>query len=563
MFGIASRTQKSACIDAAELTAKFARQSTIFVSTVFTVGLTVPIAHAATWYVGDYRITLQSTLDYTLGVRTSPLEDSYYAGNEGANGLNVDDGDRNFRSGIMENLFQTTEQLNIQNGNYGFRASAQASIDTVYLQDSKNNSPSTFNSYDVGPKGFPSSTVAQDGRNFRMLAAFVYGAENFDNGQQRLSWQIGRQTITWGESLFSTDGLSGLQAPVNIYYAESEPNPQLQALFLPTGAASFSYDLGNGITADAYWQFEFEPSIYPGVGSYFSFVDLFGPGAQRILATPFSPYLPAYEQGLSIYRQPDVRPPNGVDQFGFAAHDTIGRYIVGLYFVRGIPKNLYTYTNVSPDLFRPISTGTQIAQYSLVYAQPVNAFAISASTTIGSANVAGELTARVNQPLVSTVDYVGPTTAKYSDPLYAAGNVLNLELNTIDLTEPLPLMPNGATIAGEFTFNDVLDVTARKAALTPGNNPASAGFELTFAPSWYPSPNIQVELPLGWTTQVAGDSQYDIGEWAGASIYDVGLEGVYKNNLTFGVNYQRYAGPRDREPYVDRDFATFYVDKTF
>jgi hypothetical protein len=559
MLGSTSLTQTIACVDPRRLAARLKRQSTMLAGSVIALGLTSPLAHAATWYVGDYTVTLQSTLDYTLGVRTSPIEDSYYAG-AGSTGFNADDGDRNFKSGIMENLFQTTEQLNIQKGVYGFRASAQALIDTVYLQHNKNTSPTTFNSYDIGPKGFPSATVAEDGRNFRMLAAFVYGAESFDNGQQRLSWQIGRQTITWGESLFSTDGLSGLQAPVNIYYAASEPNPQLQALFLPTGAASFSYDVGNGLTADAYWQFEYEPSIYPGVGSYFSFADLLGPGAQRILgsptnATPLGP--------ISIYRAPDIRPKNGLDQFGAAVHDTIGSYIVGLYFVRGIPKNEYTYTNESPELFRPTSTGLQVAQYSIVYAQPVNAVAVSASTTIGSANVAGELSDRVNQPLVSTVTYVAPTTANYNHPLYAVGNVLNLELNTIDLTEPLPLMPNGATVTGEFTFNDVLDVTARKAALTPGNQPASAGFELTFTPSWFPTPDIEVELPLGWTTQVAGDSQYDIGEWAGASVYDIGLAGVYKNNLTFGVNYQRYSGPKDREAYVDRDFATFYVDKTF
>ena len=556
MFGIASRAQKSACIDAGELAALLKRQSTILASTVFALGLTTPLAHAATWHLGDYIISLQSTLDYTVGVRTSPLEDSYYAGAGGENGLNVDDGDRNFRTGIMENLFQTTEQLNIRKGDYGFRASAQALINTVYLQNSKNNSPNTFNSYGIGPQGFPSGTIANEGRNFRMLAAFIYGAESFDNGQQRLSWQIGRQTITWGESLFSTDGLSGLQAPVNIYYAESEPNPQLQALFLPTGAASFSYDLGNGITADAYWQFEYEPDVYPGVGSYFSFADLIGPGAQRILATPTD------EGALSIYRAPDVRPSNGLNQFGFAAHDAIGRYIVGLYFVRGIPKQQTIYTNAG-DFFSSTPSGIKIGEFNQAYGQPVNAYAVSGSTTLGSANVAAELSARTNQPLVSSATYTSASPANYNDPLYAVGNVLNLEVNTIDLTEPLPLMPNGATIAGEFTFNDVLDVTARKAALTPGNTSESANFELTFTPSWYPTPNIQVELPLGYTTDFLGDSQYDQSAWAGTSVYDIGLAGVYKNNLTFGVTYQRYAGPADREAYLDRDFATFYVDKTF
>jgi hypothetical protein len=531
------------------------RQSTILAGSIAALGLTMPAARAATWHFDGYTVTLQSTLDYTLGVRTSPLEESYYAGNEGANGLNVDDGDRNFRSGVMENLFQTTEQLNIQNGNYGFRASAQALINTVYLQHSQNNSPNTFNSYGIGPQGFPSGTIANDGRNFRMLAAFVYGAEDFDGGQQRLSWQIGRQTITWGESLFSTDGLSGLQAPVDVNYAVSEPNPQIQALFLPTGAASFSYDLGNGLTADAYWQFEYEPDVYPGVGSYFSFADLLGPGAQRILATQ------ADEGGLSVYRAPDIRPSNGLDQFGFALHDSIGTYFVGAYFIRGIDKQPTTYAQ--QGVIAPNPAGLQVGRYNIVYGTPTNAIGVSASTTIGSFNVASELSARINQPLTSSADYAPGATANYNYPLYAVGNVVNGEFNLIDLTPPLPLMPNGATVTGEVTLNDVVGATAREAALTPGNTSQGGKFEVTFTPSWFPVQNLEVEFPLGYTNAFMGDSQYDNSEYAGEVTYDIGLEGVYKQNLTFGVNYQRYSGPPDRQSYLDRDFATFYVDKTF
>jgi len=549
MLGTTSRTLSFVHFKSGRVIKSVLRHGTFLAGGAFVFGMAAPAAHAATWQLGDYTISLQSTLDYTLGVRTAPVD------NEAA-GLNNDDGDRNFRSGIMENLFQTTEQLNIQNGNYGFRASAQALINTVYLQNSQNDSPNTFNSYGIGSQSFPSGTIANDGRNFRMLAAFVYGAESFDGGQQRLSWQIGRQTITWGEALFSTDGLAGLQAPIDLNYAESEPNPQLQALFLPTGAASFSYYFADGITVDAYWQFEYEPTVLPGVGSYFSFADLLGPGAQRILATPTN------EGAISIYRAPDIRPANGLNQFGFAAHDTIGTYGLGLYFVRGIPKGPTTYANEFG--FSPTPSGFKVGTYSIVYAQPVNAFGVSATTTYGAVNVAAELSGRINQPLVSTVMTEGPVSpGSYNHPLYAAGDVFNAELNAIDLTEPLPLMPNGAAISGELTVNDVVSVTNRKAALTPDNTSESAGFELTFTPNWFPTPNIEVELPLGWTTTFVGDSQYDQLANAGTSTYDIGLEGVYKNNLTFGVNYQRYAGPPNRQSNIDRDFATLYIDKTF
>ena len=262
---------------------------TALTSAAFAYGIILCDAHAAramTQKFGDVTVTLQSTIDYTLGQRTAPVDSAMYPSDDPLTSNNTDDGDRNFRSGIMENRIQALEQLGIVDGNYGFRASALAFLDGVYLQNNKNNSPSTFNAFGVGNQGFASGTVANVGRKFEPLAVFVFGSENFDNGNQKLSWQVGRQTITWGESIFSLNGIAGLQAPVDAYIAQSEPNPQAQALFLPTGAASAAYDFGNGITVDAYWQFEYEPDIVPSAGSYFSPADFVGPGAQRIIFSP-------------------------------------------------------------------------------------------------------------------------------------------------------------------------------------------------------------------------------------------------------------------------------------
>ena len=111
-------------------------------------------------------------------------------------------------------------------------------------------------------------------------------------------------------------------------------------------------------------------------------------------------------------------------------------------------------------------------------------------------------------------------------------------------------------------MNDVLSVTNRRAALTPGNTSEGGAFETTFRPSWFPTRNLEIDFPVGWTTTFLGDSEYDQSA-AGTSTYDIGLVGIYKNNLTFGVNYQRYAGPPNRQSNIDRDFATFYIDKTF
>lgn len=521
------------------------------------------VALAATQQLGDVTVTLQSTIEYTLGERTAPVDSAMYPSSDPLTSNNTDDGDRNFRYGIMENRIQALEQLGIVDGNYGLRASALTFLDGVYLQNNKNNSPSTFNAFDVGNQGFASGTVANVGRKFEPLAIFVFGSENFGNGNQKLSWQVGRQTITWGESLFSLNGIAGLQAPVDAYIGQSEPNPQAQALFLPTGAASVAYDFGNGITVDAYWQFEYEPDIVPSAGSYFSPADFVGPGAQRIIFSPV-------ENGIaeSVYRGPDIRPSNGLDQFGFASHDTLGNFEVGAYFVRGISKVPNVYLN-APAFFAPHPAGLEVGQYQLAYAQPTNAYAISASTLLFGANVAGELSGRTNQPFMSGLSpYTSANPANYSNPLYASGNVINLDLSEIYLSSPLPLMPNGAQFISEFTFNDVVGAIKNEANEAAGSTREGAAFEAVFMPNWYPRSNVEVDMPVGWTAAIVGDPLYNnlgtkISTNAGTGTIDVGLKAIYKANLTVGVNYQRYYGSPNQQALLDRDFATVYIQKTF
>jgi hypothetical protein len=507
-------------------------------------------AQALTYQTGGVTITLQTTLGYTVGLRTAPVN------NETA-GLNTDDGDRNFRSGVMANRFQALEQLNIQDGNYGLRASALGWLDTMYLQNNKNNSPNTFNSYGVGNQAFPSQTVANEGRRFEPLAIFLYGTQYFDDGTQSLRWQVGRQTITWGETLFSTDGISGLQAPVDAYQGELLPNPQAQALFLPTGAAALNYNFGEGNSISVYWQFEYEADVLPGVGSYFSGADIVGPGAQRILGTPVN------AGAISLYRSPDIAPANGLDQFGISGHTTIGRFGLGAYFVRGIPKAPNIYVNqFAFSNFRPGPAGLQAGQYNIAYAQPVNAYALSFSTILGAANVAGEFSVRTNQPLVSA-ETMYTSSASYSNPLYPIGTVGNAALSGIDLTGPLPLMPNGIAVESELTVNDVFGVTKNESALTPGRTSEGAHFEITASPTYYPVQNLSVSFPVGWSTSFVGNSQYDATENAGTGTIDVGIKAVYRHLWIMGINYQRYYGSPERQANIDRDFATLYLQRSF
>jgi len=503
-------------------------------------------ARAQTVQTGPFTITLQSTLSWTGGVRTGSFDNAYY--NSAAAGVITDDGDRNFHSGIAANRFQTVEQLNIQDGDYGLRASALAFIDTVYLTDNRNNSLSganpfgTLNYSGSGPRGFPSQTVSDDGRRFEPLALFLYGAEDFDGGVTRLNWQIGRQTITWGESLFSPDGVASIQAPADAYLSSLLPNPQVQSIFLPTGAARFAYHFASGVTLDGYWQFEYEPDVLPGVGSYFSPADFIGPGAQQLYPVAYGPI---------TQRAPDQRPNNGLDQFGISLRDTVGNYTYGAYFVRAIAK--------APGLYEPGTEGG-FGPYALYYPEPENAYVTSISTLLGEANVAGELDGYTGAPLASDGALFPGVT--YSNPNYAKGDVINGQVSAIYITPPLPIFKNGMTITAETWFNKVVSITENRAALAPGDD-EGMGSDIEVEPNFFPTGDLEMQFPVSWRPQFIGKSPRFDAASAGTGTINVGVDFTYKSNLDLTINYKHFYGSPGRQTYFDRDFVTAELQRTF
>nr|WP_246542412.1 DUF1302 family protein [Collimonas antrihumi] len=64
----------------------------------------------------------------------------------------------------------------------------------------------------------------------------------------------------------------------------------------------------------------------------------------------------------------------------------------------------------------------QIGEYSLAYGEGIKLYGASFSTTLGGANVAGEVSVRCNTPLVSTAQAVLPgMNVDGGSPLFAIG----------------------------------------------------------------------------------------------------------------------------------------------
>jgi hypothetical protein len=523
-----------------------------------------PAARAASLYnepVGaqTLEINLDTTVEYSVFDRVnapSAILTGFANGN---------DGDENFQHGVVSNLFDVLPVFDVKYGAYGAHVSGEFYLNSVYLGKNQNASPGTFNSF--GPasnRDFTSATRNIDGENARWLDAFVYGSQYFgpDQGQE-ITVKLGRQTLLWGQSLFfAGNGIAGGQAPVDIITAENLPDPQTQQIILPVGQAVVTYQPNQTLTFQAYYQFEWEHDVFPGVGSYFSngiVGDGFDKGGNRLIAGA----IPGFGN-LYLYRSRDITPPGQNGQFGASVQATLGNYDLGLYALRFDAKAPELYTDIGHPMggHGPANVGS----YTAVYPRDIQLYGASFSTTVGDANVGGEISGRRNMPLDSgaaNTAYPGPAN---NGALYAVGNTVAAQISAIYVSSGIPLDPGGVTVAGEFAMNHVLQVTANKAELYPARDNTAGAMEFVVTPAYFEVlPNTELQFPIGVAYDMFGRSEVDSTMNVGTGSVSVGVTATYRVTWTAGLTYKDFFGAPDPviNPNADRGYVSFNVEHTF
>ncbi len=135
--------------------------------------------------------------------------------------------------------------------------------------------------YDVAASHTERSDLTKDAfnqvaRDARLLDLWV--SKGFDLGNERARVRLGNQVINWGESIFGLGGINSTNA-LDIQKL-LVPGTQLKEAVLPAPMLSFATGLGHGLNMEAYYQFQWNGSRLPPVGSYFSTVDNLGRGME-------------------------------------------------------------------------------------------------------------------------------------------------------------------------------------------------------------------------------------------------------------------------------------------
>lgn len=496
----------------------------------------------------NLEINLSTTLSYTGIVRTNNPSKVL----TGPDNINGSEGDLAHAHGLVSNQFEILPVLDIKDGAFGAHFSGEAYLNTVYLGPNQNNQSYSLNPISVArTNDYTSATRNVEGLNARLLDAFVYGRTYFGKeNDQALTLKVGRQTLLWGQSLFlANNGIAAGMAPFDVITSDNNPNAQTQQKIEPVGQVVITYQPNSVVTLQGYYQFEWRPDYLEAVGGYFSSTDILDKGGERLLFAP----------GYGPLRTEDIRPPNNNGQFGGSVQLTLGNYDLGFYGLR--------YDSKAPTVYFNTTNFT----YNLAYPRDIWMEGTSLSTTVGPANVAGELSFRQHMNLVNQLGYITPFTPANvnSNPLYPVGSTMAGQVSAIYVTPSLPFDPGGMTMDGEIGFNHVLAVTANKGVISQGRTSTAVDMQGVITPTYYGVyPNVTLTFPIGFAYNLYGRSMVDATENHGTGSINFGVTAVYKVNWSASVTFNDYIGAANPnlagEPSLaDRNYVLFNFQHTF
>ncbi|SDH70794.1 DUF1302 domain-containing protein [Pseudomonas panipatensis] len=510
------------------------------------LGLTV-IPFAAPAFAGTFSLGEEVNVDYIINLSYAaayrlrdPSQTLVDGPTDPATGLsstvNSDDGDRNFKRGsLINNRLSLLGDFDIKYHNYGAFLRVSSFYDDVYRHYNDNDSPDTVNKSGDHDQ-FTSRARKLEENRTRLLDSYVYGSLQTGD-ESMLNLRLGRQVVQWGESLFFPN-IAGAQSPADATKA-NVPGTEVKDILLPVGQVSAQWQLTPLFGVSAYYQYEYKPTELDPVGTYFSYTDVVGPGAEFIRAAP----------GFNIPRGPD-RHPRDSGQWGVSTHFAVtSESDISLYYLRYHDKNPNVEVNYQDML--PVD-------YSVVYFDDISLYGASFSTRLGDVNLAGEVSYKEGVPVL--VDSPLGSVATRADATQS-------NLSAIYLLGPR-WFSEQTTFIAEASYLHVNQVDPygfageRYDQLTNSRN--SWAYQLMVTPSWN---NVidswDMTMPLSFAQQVKGAAAVAgafgglVGE--GDKRMSVGVTGKYLNNLELGLTYNGFLGSPNLEkrPLADRDYLAF------
>ncbi|UTW49145.1 DUF1302 domain-containing protein [Bacterioplanoides sp. SCSIO 12839] len=385
--------------------------------------LSVSTAQAVEFNFGDITAQWDNTVSYGVGWRVEDRDEGQImAGNGAAVGettsgssYNYDDGTLNYDKGdIYTNVVKWSSDLEISYQNYGGFFRARAYYDTAIMDE------------DPEFKAYNDDTKERAGADVELLDAYLWA--DYYIGDTPVSFRVGRQVVSWGESTFIQGGINSIN-PVDAS-AFRKPGAEVKEGLLPVNMLYTSIGLTADVTLEAFYQLEWEKTRIDPCGTFFSTVDFVADGCGPVVlggTEAEQVYIALREQEIAdgTPRSQQTSPitdrlsddePKDSGQYGLALRwysEALGDTEFGFYhmnihsrlpYINGAVTNYDTLGLVTGtrggqvnqdatyDTFRPL--------YQIAYPEDLQISGVSfATSTEGGASISGEISYKPDSPV--------------------------------------------------------------------------------------------------------------------------------------------------------------------
>ena len=389
--------------------------------------------------------------------------------------VNINDGNRNFDTGLVSEVYKVTSDLEVSYKNYGAFIRGSAFYDTRIMDKrtdySGSDNPSQPSQNFPDNNSFTYDTRHSAGRDAQILDAYVYG--NWEIGDLPLTARLGRQVFNWGEGLFYRGGVNTTN-PINAAQFRL-PGSELKEVLVPIEALNFNVGLSDNLSMETFYQFNWKETQVDPVGTYFSETDLFADGGNTAYAVmPQLTALNGLYQGLSAAGAGGLQGGGGADAVGNFKVASIGpdinakndgqygvafRYLAeqlnatefGFYFVNYHAKEPTIYADLGSY------SGLNLAELTAA-TTPAIQQAVAAQAGISVAQLQAALAAAPNSPLaqayrstltsavggIATMDVANQVQGRreYAEDIRMFGVSFNTRLGDASLFGELAYRPN-------------------------------------------------------------------------------------------------------------------------